>query len=1017
MFLSATASESVVKIVTRKHGSHRKPKLFIHCDPLPKHHFYMVERKTTADKVASRIKEILDGCEETKPKAVCYFVGKKKVYEFQNKLKSIGLSSGTFVRAETPDEKESNNKTLKEFKSPEMQVLCANSALGRGVDDLPKDVRFCFHVQMPESLGKFFSCLVGLPNFHWNSHVFPDEYLQQTGRAGRDGKLTYCYMFFRLEDRTTLREIYGRQPGNQQEAMESKLSLVTAYAWNGSICRREALARSTLVRDSTEVRCSVADGRRMLCDNCAAKLQPSNQRSVTHRLISFLKKMKAEFSRVPRFNDIEQNNQREYGAWHNISRNVMRSLSNIQEKDFIQNLLSGCSDQSLLHDLVQYMNETFEKGLGIHERSMKTRSKLIDNLIQRTENGKVGGFQILKSLPPENLIQVASGNHLKISLEDSIDKERRGKMPILVQYGLQKLSKYRENHSQFNAIVGLYAYDDDNHDERLEKACKYMSQCKGLKHLNMDLLLDAERTGHGLYWTGTVRGVEGVLELCAPEPARDRRIFRRFGADRFLTLRVKKDVPSEHVKELFAGKGISEGCSKRLFDRTYRYLWCKKDKDPQQFVLFAEKGPGLTPITVKQVVEWAMPQDMNKTMTIAKRMKRMKLMFSKTTPTAALPKGSVVIVPDFDLGNDFAEIDGCGLISLPALNMVWERYQEQLPILKRSDEKLCPYTGFQGRLGGFKGTWVLDTSLGSEIVVHCRTSQLKFCVPQSCLVQYAPSNTDEHNEEHNIFEVSTWDKEPGAATLNARIIQQLEHLGVPWEFFETHCLKPAIADLECLSRSGDEARMAWVKHLREKQRNGVLRDTTDSRQCLMLECATVGLTDPEVRRFKRKLVAKMFRSLQEKANYPLPGCVYLRMYADHTMLVEEGEAFVATSRLNKSAKEILAMRSPSYFAGDLRRLKLVSLTELKMRANDKTRETPYLAPELMRSGEESFDFFSRKCKCIVVDALFERCSILFLQTFRIALFCVTRVSGARPTKCLVGTTTEILLGFRGTRIC
>jgi hypothetical protein len=43
------------------------------------------------------------------------------------------------------------------------------------------------------------------------------------------------------------------------------------------------------------------------------------------------------------------------------------------------------------------------------------------------------------------------------------------------------------------------------------------------------------------------------------------------------------------------------------------------------------------------------------------------------------------------------------------------------------------------------------------------------------------------------------------------------------------------------------------------------------------------------------------------------------MYADHTLLLEEGEAFLA---LNEAlgANKVVAMRSPSYIAGNLRKL-------------------------------------------------------------------------------------------------
>jgi phosphatidylserine/phosphatidylglycerophosphate/cardiolipin synthase-like enzyme len=70
-----------------------------------------------------------------------------------------------------------------------------------------------------------------------------------------------------------------------------------------------------------------------------------------------------------------------------------------------------------------------------------------------------------------------------------------------------------------------------------------------------------------------------------------------------------------------------------------------------------------------------------------------------------------------------------------------------------------------------------------------------------------------------------------------------------------------------------------------------------------------------------------------KAKYPLPSTCYLWMIPDHTGLLEEGEAYVAIRDPSiKKATHCLAMRSPSYFLGDMRKLKLVNDKALEDRA-------------------------------------------------------------------------------------
>eukprot|EP00957_Ditylum_brightwellii_P157375 11977919-Ditylum_brightwellii.AAC.1 len=80
--------------------------------------------------------------------------------------------------------------------------------------------------------------------------------------------------------------------------------------------------------------------------------------------------------------------------------------------------------------------------------------------------------------------------------------------------------------------------------------------------------------------------------------------------------------------------------------------------------------------------------------------------------------------------------DGCGLISRDGIDFVWCSYKKYIQARESEyvqwneksggdcqessdDESLeddvCPYTSFQGRIGGFKGMWVLDERLGDGI--------------------------------------------------------------------------------------------------------------------------------------------------------------------------------------------------------------------------------------------------------------------------------------------------------------
>lgn len=327
--------------------------------------------------------------------------------------------------------------------------------------------------------------------------------------------------------------------------------------------------------------------------------------------------------------------------------------------------------------------------------------------------------------------------------------------------------------SRYQACEWIHQVLDSMHEMRQYRALT-LEEPSGRPPLD-------ERNGSGLFFSASMdsKSVSPRLILHPPEKAIDRRVFREFGSHRFLHVNVATDVDKRVVTRfLLENKNWLAG-------RRYAFLWCKETKSPQCFVLFAEEGVGINRlISVDEVRDWCIPLKLNPEITLEKHHKRMKLSFSKTTPSGRLPAQCLEMICDIinndDNGNDGDEMtDGCGLVSGEALDYIWKEYA-RTHSNEREENEGCPFTSFQGRIGSFKGVWVLDKSLDG-IRIQCRKSQQKYSVPMQSLKN--PENGDldiemKVNDAYDTVDVCSWDEKPENGFLNIRLVQILEDRGV-----------------------------------------------------------------------------------------------------------------------------------------------------------------------------------------------------------------------------------------------
>lgn len=213
MALTATASEQVRLDI--KHNLKLKDPIFLKQSFNRTNLFYSVQKKTK-----NTIYEI---CDEIKTKfknqtGIIYCHSKNSCEQTCSQMQKAGIKCAFYHAGMDPDDR---LHVQKGWQSNEIHVICATVAFGMGIDK--PDVRFVYHFTVPRTL---------------------EGYYQETGRAGRDGKYSYCTTYFSFRDIRTIQTMIQKDENldreNRQKHLD-KLQQVMSYCDNLSDCRRKLI--------------------------------------------------------------------------------------------------------------------------------------------------------------------------------------------------------------------------------------------------------------------------------------------------------------------------------------------------------------------------------------------------------------------------------------------------------------------------------------------------------------------------------------------------------------------------------------------------------------------------------------------------------------------------------------------------------------------------------------------------------------------------------------------------------